>query len=102
GDGVGIQVEEVGQLTITAPTQLERLQAGVEAALLLVQQAGEQEDGRLQFLLRDLQQRGIHPRGEALHGAARKELPSLQGGVDGGVEVQAGDNLAGTRRWSAS
>jgi hypothetical protein len=95
GDGVGIQVEEVGQLTITATAQLERLQAGVEAALLLVQQAVEQEEGSFQFLLRDLQQGRIHHGGDALHGAARHELPSLDDGVDGRVEVQPGDDLAG-------
>lgn len=90
-----IEVEEVGQLAIAATAQLERLQSDIQAALLLVQQAVEQEDGGFQFFLRDLQQGRIHHRGDGFHGAARKELPLLEGGVEGHVEVQPGDDLAG-------
>jgi hypothetical protein len=46
-----IEIEEVGQLAIAATAQLERLQSGIQAALLLVQQTVEQEDGGFHFLL---------------------------------------------------
>ena len=90
-----MQVEEAGQLTVATPAQFERLQSGIQAALLLVQQAVEQENGGFQLLLRDLQHRRIHHGGEGFHRAAREELPSLDGLVDGRVQVQAGDDLAG-------
>lgn len=90
-----MEVEEIAPLTIPAPAQLERLQSGVEAALLLVQQAVEQEDGSFQFLLRDLPPGRIAHRGEGFQGAARQELASLEGGIGGQVEVRPGDDLAG-------
>jgi len=45
-----IEVEEVGQLAVAATAQLEGLQAGIEAALLLVEQTVEQEDSGFHFL----------------------------------------------------
>ena len=69
---MGIEVEEVGQLTIAATAQFERLQAGIQTALLLVQQAVEQENRGFQLLLGDLQYRGIHHGGDGFHGAARQ------------------------------
>ena len=52
---MGIEIEEVGQLTVAATAQFERLQSGIQAALLFVQQTVEQQDGGLHFLRGDLQ-----------------------------------------------
>ena len=83
-----IEFEEVGQAPITAAPQFERLQARIQAALLLVQQAVEQEDRCFQFFFRDLQHGGIHNCGNGLHIAARKKLPLLDSAVDGRVQIQ--------------
>jgi hypothetical protein len=53
GHGVRIQIEEVGQLMIAATAQLQRLQSGIQSALLLVQQTIEQENRGFQFVLGD-------------------------------------------------
>ena len=66
-----IEFEEVSQPMIAATAQLKRLQSGKQAALLLVQQAVEQQNGGFQFLLRDLQHRHIRCDGNCLNGAAR-------------------------------
>ena len=87
---MGIQVEEAGQLTIATPAQLERLQSGIQAALLLVQQTVEQQDGGLHLFRGDLQHRGR----QELHGTARQQLPSLDGGIDRRVQIPAGNDLA--------
>ena len=93
GHGVWIQVEEVGQLTIATPAQFERLQSGIQTALLLVQQTVEQQDGGLHFLRRDLQHRGIHHGGQELHGTARQQLPPLDGRIGSRVQIPAGNDL---------
>ncbi len=95
GHGVRSEVEEVGQLAIAAAAQFERFQSGIQAALLLVQQAVEQEDGGFQFLFGDLQHGGIYHGGDSFDGAARNELPPLDGPIQGSVQVQTGDDLAG-------
>jgi hypothetical protein len=56
---VRIEVEEIGQLTIAATAQFERLQSGIQAALLLVQQTVEQQDGGFYFLGCDFQHRRV-------------------------------------------
>jgi hypothetical protein len=90
-----IEVEKVGQLAIAATAQLERFQAGIEAALLLIEQTVEQEDGGFHFPGGNLQQGRIHPGGQELHGTACQELASLDGWVHGHIEVSAGNDLAG-------
>jgi hypothetical protein len=69
---VRIEVEKVGQLTIAATAQFERLQSGIQAALLLVQQAVEQKNRGFQLLLGDLQYRHIRQCGNSFHGATRQ------------------------------
>ena len=41
-----IQLEQLGQFLVTAATELEGFQARIQTALLLVQQTGEQDQGR--------------------------------------------------------
>jgi len=91
---VRIEVEEVGQLMVAATAQFQRLQSGIQTALLLVQQTVEQKNGGFQFLLGDRQHRRIGYGGECFHGAAGQSLPSLDGRVSGGVQVQTGNHLA--------
>ncbi|MGH9454102.1 MAG: hypothetical protein ACRD2O_09065 [Terriglobia bacterium] len=50
GRGVGIEIEESGQLAIAATAWLERFQSGIQTALLLVQQTVEPEDGGFRLL----------------------------------------------------
>jgi hypothetical protein len=94
---VRIEVKEGGQAASAAAPQFERLQTGIQSALLVVPQAVKQEDGCLQLSLRDLQHRGIHNCGNGLHIAAHKKLPLLDVGVDGRVQINTG-NLDAARR----
>src|SRR5262245_56704205 len=48
--GVRIQAEEAGQSRVAAVAQFDGFQAGEKAALLLVQQTVEQQDGGLEFI----------------------------------------------------
>ena len=89
-----IEIEEVGQLAIAPTTQLQRLQAGIQAALLLVQQAVEEENGGFQLLLRDLQHRGVRHGGDGSQGAASQSLAPLKGAVRGRVKVPTRNDLA--------
>ena len=91
--GVRIELEEVSQSMIAATAQLKRLQSGKQAALLLVQQAIEQQYGGFQFLLRDLQYRHIRCNGNCLNGASRLKLPKPNSAVRSRVKVAAGDDL---------
>jgi len=45
GHGVRVQAEEVGHPLIPTVTEFERFQAGVEATLPFIQQAGEENNG---------------------------------------------------------
>jgi len=58
-DGVRVEAEEFGQNVIAAVSQLDGFQAGEEAALLLVQQTVEQQDGGLEFRRRNLKRGGV-------------------------------------------
>ena len=55
GDGVDIQPGECGDVAVTAMSQAQRLESGVEPALPLIERAEEQDDGRL-GLVRALRQ----------------------------------------------
>ena len=89
-----IEVEEVGQLVIAAAAQFQRLQSGIQTALLLVQQTIEQENRGFQFVLGDRQHGRIRYSGDGLHGAARQQLAPLDVTVSGGVKVETGNHLA--------
>ena len=55
GDGVRIQIEECGQDRVAAVAEFDGFQAGKQAPLLFVEQAVEQENGRFEFIGRDLE-----------------------------------------------
>lgn len=94
GDGVGIQAEEAGQQRIAAPPELDRLQAGVETPLLLIQQAVEQQDGGLEFIGRDLESRRIGDDRDCCSGSSCQDLVAADGGIDRRVQIQARDLLS--------
>ena len=54
GDGVGIQAEEFSQNAIASVSQFDGLQPGEQAALLLVEQAIEKQNGRFELIGRYL------------------------------------------------
>jgi hypothetical protein len=80
---MGVQIQKLGQLTITAMAQFERFQSGVQPPLLFVEQTIEQQDRGFQFVRRNLQPGGIPQGGDGLEAAACQELPA------------AGDRIAG-------
>jgi hypothetical protein len=51
GDGIGVQSQSLGHLLISAVPTLEAFQAGIQSALLLIEQTVEQNNSRLEFLL---------------------------------------------------
>ena len=66
GYGVRIDAEECRNGTVAAVSQLDGLQTRKEAALLLVQQTVEQQNGGLQFIRRNLESGSIsHQRNSA-------------------------------------
>jgi hypothetical protein len=69
GDGVGIEAQKFGQQTVAAVAELHGFQAGVQAALLLVQQTVEQDDGGFHFIGRHFQTGGIDNHGNGLFAA---------------------------------
>jgi hypothetical protein len=81
-------------LTVAATAEFEGLQSGIEAALLLVEQTAEQEDGGFHFLGENIQHGRIDHGGQEFHGTACPELPSLGGWVHSRVEIPAGNDLA--------
>ena len=74
GDGVRIQAEQCGQGTVTTVPQFDRFQAGEEAALLLVQQTVEQQNGGLEFLGRNLEDGGIGHQRKSARGLSAADL----------------------------
>src|SRR6266567_2914443 len=83
-----IQAEQCGQTGIAPASQSERLQAGVDAALSFVEEAVEQNDGRLEFLGGALEDRGVGEAGNQLSGLARQDLLATDSRLGRGVEVQ--------------
>ena len=66
---------------------------GVQAALLLVQQAVEQDDGGFRLIGRHCQTGGIDNRWNGLVAATCRTLSLAGGWIDGSVEEPAGDQL---------
>jgi hypothetical protein len=91
--GVRIQAEKLGQFLVAAMPELERFQAGVQAALLFIQQTIEQNNGGFQFVWGDFQKRGVDEGREGLHAAAPEQLALAAGGIKRGVEVEAREGL---------
>ena len=48
--GLGMQTQDVGNQMVTATTNLQRLQPGVETSLLLIEQADEQHYRRFHLV----------------------------------------------------
>src|SRR5207249_1953653 len=89
---MGIKIEKVGQLAVAATAQLERLQSGIETALLLIERTIEQQDGRFDFLGGKLQHSRIRHGGQEFHGTTRQKLSSLEG------RIRTGRKRAGGKR----
>lgn len=85
GNGVRVQAEKLAQDSVAAVAQFDGFQSSEEAALLFVQQAVKQQNGRFEFIGRDLKSGGIgHQRNGAggLPGADLiPRLPAIGGGV---------------------
>ena len=95
GDGVRIEAEKFGQHAVAAVTEFHGFQTGIQAALLLIQQAIEQDDSGLHLIGRHFQTGGINNRGNRLVAAACQALSLAGDWIDGGIEEQAGDQLPG-------
>ena len=94
GHGVRIQAEKLGQFLIAAVPHFERFQAGVQAALLFIQQIVEQNNGGFQFVRGDFQKRGVDEGREGLHAAAPEQLALAAGGIKRGVCATSGVHKA--------
>src|SRR5712691_11965965 len=95
GHGVGIEAEQFGDLLITAVAQEQGLKAGVQAALLLVEQTEEQHDGSLGLLGYGFRQRSAAwPRRLGLHHAPRQKLLLAQRRFGGTIQESMGERLA--------
>ena len=95
GDGVRIEAQKSGEHAVAAVAEFHGFQSGIQAALLLVQQAVEQNDGSFQLIGRHFQTSGIDDRGNRLVATTCQRLPLADGWIDGGIEEQAGDQLPG-------
>ena len=95
GDGVRIEAQKFGEHAVAAVAEFQGFQSGVQAALLLVQQAVEQNDGSFQLIGRHFQTSGIDHRGNRLVATTCQRLPLAGGWIDGGIEEQTGDQLPG-------
>jgi len=95
GDGVRIEAKKFAQHAVAAAAELHGFQAGVQAALLLVQQTVEQDDGGFHLIGRHFQTGGIDNRGNGLVATTCETLSLAGGWIDGSIEEQAGDQLTG-------
>ena len=96
GHSTGIETEQRCDAPVAAPAALERFEAGVQAALTFIEQAGEQHDGGAQFIGHQI---GIRHRsgqpGGAQHGAPGAELLRLAGAIGSAVQETAGKAVTG-------
>jgi len=61
-DSMDGKVELAGNLCVAATSDTQRFQTGVQSALLLVEQAHEEKDGRTNFMGQDLRTINTKPR----------------------------------------
>ena len=94
-DGVRIEAKKSGQQAVAAVAEFHGFQTGVQAALLLVQQAEEENDGGFHLIGRHFQTRGIDNRGNGLVATTCQRLSLAGGWIDGSIEEQAGDQFPG-------
>lgn len=83
-----VQIEQRGEAGIASTSEPERFQAGKEAALLLVEEAVEENDGGLEFLGRALEGRRVDETGYQFGGLARKDLLAARNRFRRGIEEQ--------------
>jgi hypothetical protein len=95
GDGVRIEAQKFGQHAVAAVAEFHGFQAGVQAALLLVQKTVEQDYGGFHLIGRHFQTVGIDHRGNALVATTCQRLSLVDGWIDGSIEEQVGDQLPG-------
>src|SRR6266566_8193252 len=93
-NGVSIQVKEVGQQGIAAMTKFDGFQAGVQASLLLIEQAVEEQNGGLELFGQNLQSTDIGHDGNRLRYSPRQILLTTGGAIDRCVQVPAVDFAA--------
>ena len=96
GHGTGVDSEQRCDAGVAAPTALQRLQAGIQAALAFVEQTGEQHDSGAQFCRHEV---GIRYRSDQ-SGGGQQSAPSAQllpfaGPIDGAIQELTGNLLAG-------
>lgn len=89
-DGVRIQAEEFGQNAIASVSQLDGFQSGEQAALLLVEQTVEKQDGRFQFIGRYLKSGRIGEQRDRLGGPPSADLIACLSTIGGGVKESTG------------
>jgi hypothetical protein len=95
GDGVRIEAQKFGQHGVAAVAQFHRFQTGIQAALLLVQQTVEQDNGGFHLIGRHFQTGGIGNRGNRPVVPTCQRLSLAGGWIDGSIEKEAGDELPG-------
>src|SRR5437867_11548010 len=84
--GMRIQVEKRRQDRIAAAPECDRFQTGKQASLLFVEQAIEQQDGRLEFIGRDGEGGGVGDQRDGVGGAAGPDLLLGASRLCGGVQ----------------
>jgi hypothetical protein len=92
---VRIEAKKFGQHAVAAVAEFHGFQTGVQAALLLVQQTVEQDDGSFHLIGRHFQPGGIDHRGNGLVATTGQRLSLTDGWIDGSIEEQVGDQLPG-------
>jgi hypothetical protein len=85
GDGVRI-AKKCGQHAVAAVAESHGFQTGIQAALLLIQQAVEQDNGCFHLIGRHFQAGGIDNHGNGLVAAACQALSLAGDWIDGGIE----------------
>ena len=90
-----IEAKKFGQHAVAAVAEFHGFQAGVQAALLLVQQTVEQNDGGSHLIGRHFQAGGIDHRGNGLVAMTCQRLSLAGDWIDGSIKEQAGDHLPG-------
>ena len=92
GHGPRVQPQQVGDRLVASVAHLERLQAGVQASLLLIEQAEKQHNRCLELIGEDIDVRQPPPEwGRRVTDPARGELSVPRGGIGGTVQIAPGE-----------
>ena len=86
-----VEAEEFGQNAVASVSQLDGFQPSEQATLLLVEQAVEEQDGRLQFIGRYLKSGSVGQQRNRLGGLPGAELIASLPAIGGGVKESSGD-----------